>query len=212
MKRSLFIMLSGTATGIGRTIRRFSGCNYNHVSLSLDPTFRSWVSFARYVRDVPLAGGFVRESAERFFAMEGPIPVKIHRIYVDEARWQQLDALFSTAGNTRLIYNSFQILATVFGRHWTVTGAYTCLDFASAVLGRDYGSLSALETDLECGLIYEGDYKELLTDDGSRTDAYFTQRGFRQGTADTARHFGRLVYRSLHPGRYKDPLLQLNPQ
>ena len=59
-ENQLYIMLSRTDTGMGRLIRFFTRYDYNHVSLSLDPRLHSWVSFARYAVDVPLAGGFVR--------------------------------------------------------------------------------------------------------------------------------------------------------
>lgn len=208
----LYVMLSRTSTDIGRVIRLFSHDVYNHVSLSLDPSFRHWVSFARYVQGVPLAGGFVNESAARFFAMEGPVPVKIYRVPLTAERSQQLHGLFAKAGMQRngLIYNTFGLLATAIGLEFHVPGAYTCLDFASAVLEQDYKRLSALEEDMAPHLIYAGDFKVLLSDDGSRSDAYFDHRGFRRGTLDTAGHFGRLVYRTIRPSHCRDPLRQLN--
>ena len=57
---ALYVMLTQTGTWMGKLICLFTHYEFNHVSVSLDPTFRNWVSFARYVRGVPLAGGFVR--------------------------------------------------------------------------------------------------------------------------------------------------------
>ena len=62
----LYIMLSRTGTGMGKVIRAFTRNEYNHVSLPLDSSFKRFVSFARYRQDVPLAGGFVAETPQRF--------------------------------------------------------------------------------------------------------------------------------------------------
>ena len=39
--KSLYVMISRTDTGVGKLIRRLSRYPYNHVSLSLDPTFKT---------------------------------------------------------------------------------------------------------------------------------------------------------------------------
>lgn len=206
-KRFLYLMLSRTATGMGKIIRLFTHYEYNHVSLTLDPTFQHWVSFARYVQGVPLAGGFVMETARRFRSMEGPIPVKIFRIELCESCYQQLVHLFAMAGSqdSGLIYNTLGALATVVGCRFPLPGAYTCLDFAGTILGRPFKSIRDLDETMENRIIYQGDLKALLYDNQD-DDTYFTKRGFRGGTWDTAVHFTRLMNRFIHRSNYLDPL------
>ncbi|MBQ9168427.1 MAG: hypothetical protein IJX67_08490 [Oscillospiraceae bacterium] len=205
---ALYLMLSRTATGMGKTIRLFTRYEYNHVSLTLDPTFQNWVSFARYVQHVPLAGGFVLETAQRFSSIEGPMPVKICRIALSENRYQQLVHLFSKAGDqdSGLIYNTFGALTTVIGCRFSLPGAYTCLDFASTVLGQQFKSIRDLDEALQDQLVFQGNLKDLLHDE-QNDDTYFIERGFWGGVWDTAVHFTRLINRLIHRSSHEDPLL-----
>ena len=197
----LYLMLSRTPTGMGKAIRFFTRYGYNHVSLSLDPEFHQWVSFARYVQGVPLAGGFVTESPERYFCAEGPIPVKIFRLDISEQRYQKLQTLFARAGSASsgLIYNTLGALITPIGLHFTVPGAYTCLEFADAVLEESHRSIKSLDICHRSHLIYEGDLRDLVNDSGNRCGSYFVRRGPWGGTVDTTRHFARLCYRLIFP-------------
>lgn len=205
--RPLFLMLSRTGTGIGKTIRLFTRYDYNHVSLSLDPNFRRWVSFARYAQGVPLAGGFVTESPERYFAAAGPVQVKIFRIDIPLDRYRKLKVLFSRAGqsDSGLIYNTLSALVTPMGLHIPITGAYTCLEFADTVLEESHGSIRSLDLCHSSQLIYEGDLRDLLPDTGFRNDRFFRRRGFLKGSLDTTWHFTRLLGRAAWR-RSSDPL------
>lgn len=196
--RPLFLMLSRTGTRIGKTIRLFTHYDYNHVSLSLDSDFRRWVSFARYAQGVPLAGGFVTESPERYFSSGGPIQVKIFRIDIPLERYRKLKALFAQAGqrDCGLIYNTFGALTTPIGLRIPISGAYTCLEFADAILDETHSSIRALEIHHRAQLIYEGDLRDLVPDSGCRNDRFFCRRGFLRGSLDTAWHFSRLCGRA----------------
>ena len=114
----LFVMLSHTSGRMGKLIRFVTRYRYNHVSLSLDPKCQHWVSFARYTKGVPLAGGFIQENPSRFLSMKGAVPVKIYRLEISESRYRKLQKLFLQAGNptSGLIYNSFDIVAALFGK------------------------------------------------------------------------------------------------
>ena len=195
--RPLFLMLSRTGTGIGKIIRLFTRYDYNHVSLSLDPDFRRWVSFARYAQGVPLAGGFVSETPERYFSAGGPIPVRIFRIDVPLDRYRKLKVLFSQAGqqDSGLIYNTLSALATPIGLHVPISGAYTCLEFADLVLDESHRSIRSLDRSYREHLIFEGDLRDLVADTGFRNDRFFCRRGFLKGSLDTTRHFTRLLGR-----------------
>lgn len=208
-QNQLYLMISRTDTGIGKVIRLFTRYEYNHVSLTLDSEFHRWVSFARYVQGVPLAGGFVEESAERFRAMEGPVYVRIYRLELTPERYARLESLFAQAGdpNNGLIYNTFGFLATAFGKRLHIPGAYTCLEFAGTVLERDFGAIRALDRALSPHLIYEGDLKALLAGEPVWDDPYFTRRGLTGGALDTIGHFKKLLVRTVRPGSYRDPVV-----
>lgn len=209
--RYLYVMLSRTGTGMGKVVRLFTRSEYNHASLTLDSTFHSFVSFARYTQDVALAGGFVKESAERFLSQGQPVPVRIFRVEVSPARYEQLKDLFSLAGcrKTGLIYNSLGALLSTWHLRCHIPGAYTCLEFAAAVLGKPFRSLQELQAYLEPHAVYQGDLRHLVADSGDRSEPYFTSKGFLRGTADTAVHFARLTGRLLRIAQCNDPIATL---
>ena len=208
MPQHLYIMLSRTGTGMGKIIRAFTKSEYNHVSLTLDEKLHHFVSFARYTQGVALAGGFVEETPARFLSCGQPVPVRIFRVEVPHARYEQLQTVFSLASKreTGLIYNSLGALLSACHLRCHIPGAYTCLEFATTVLEQPFRSLQELARYLEPYEIYRGDFGNLNTDSGNRSEPYFTHRGFFRGTADTTVHFIRLTGRLLRISRCNDPL------
>lgn len=208
----LYIMLSETNTGIGRFIRSISRFQYNHVSVTTDPSLRSWYSFARYHQDAPFYSGFIKEPVERFLADSGDANVRIFRREVTPERYRRLEQLFLQAGRpeTRLIYNYFDALASLLNQKIAIAGSYTCLSFACAVLEKQYRHIEDLNAALESELFYEGSLCALTPDSGRRDDKYFTDIGLAKGLLKSAkqlatvttrfvRHrFGDLVEQKLH--------------
>lgn len=198
----LYVMLSRTDTGMGRLIRAVCRYPYNHVSLSLDADFSGFVSFARYVRDTPLYGGFIRETPERYLADGRDVRVRIFRLEISQNRRRELAALFSRAGEEGLIYNTYDALACALGGSFPLPGADTCLSFACRILNVRAKNLQALDEILSPYLVFEGDLSALVTDSGDRTDPYFAPLGFWRGAGCTIRHFARLtgrIFRRNHP-------------
>lgn len=194
---SLYLMISRTMGGMGRLIRCFTRCEYNHVSLTLDPTLSTWVSFARYRCNMPLYGGYINEPAERLLFRGGDIPVRIFRIAITPEKHRQLEQLFSSAGDpaSGMIYNHFDALATTMGRSVSVVNAYTCLGFASRVLEYRYRNIRELDDRISDCLVFEGCLGELLQDSGSREDEYFVPMGILTGTWATLRNLAKLSVR-----------------
>lgn len=196
-RRYLYLMISQTDTQIGRMIRAISGFPYNHVSMSLDPTFHRWVSFGRYNRRAPLYAGYITESPERYLAKGRDIRVRIFRMELSQERYAQLSNLFSHAGDRDcgLVYNTFDMVAAAFRRQVEIPGAYTCLGFACAVLGMQCINIPELNRELEPMLIFDGSLARLVPDSGSRTDHYFDQYGLIQGAWSSVVQFAVLIWR-----------------
>lgn len=201
---ALYLMLSRTNTAMGKIIRKYTGAYFNHVSLTLDDNLRSFVSFARYRQDVPLVGGYIQEPAERFLSIPGDLPVRIFRLELEPERETELARLFARAGdpNTGLIYDSLSALIS----RWHLPGSYTCLGFASRLLGKPFYSLQQLEAYLEPYEHFRGNFRALVADSGERTDIFFQNRGILRGTGDTVVHFGKLLLRLLRIVKCKDIL------
>lgn len=202
-KRYLYLMISHTDTGMGQMIRFFSRYPYNHVSLSLDPAFRHWVGFARYVVDAPMFGGLTYEPAERFLAKGIDPTVRIFRLEINEEKYVYLKRLFTLTDriDSGLIYNYLDAPASLLGIKVRIPGAYTCLGFASKLLDKPYLSIKALNLDLDPYAIYEGPLTELAgKDSGDRSAPYFARMGFWRATGNTLRHWGRLIRRIFDRG------------
>lgn len=197
--RTLYVMISRTATRMAKFIRHCSGYPYNHVSLTLDPNFRTWYSFARYHKDAPFYSGFIREPVERFLDDGHDVDVRIFSIEIPEEQAQRIEQLFLHAGQpeNRLMYNYFDAAASVLGLKIAIAGAYTCLSFTCAILGRQYRRIADLDTALEDGLYYDGKLHALVADNGRRSDPYFRPIGLVTGSAKSLRQFSIVAYRFL---------------
>lgn len=206
MLRYLYVMLSRTDTYMGRFIRFCTKGQYNHVSLSVDDDLQSFVSFARYHRDVPLAGGAIAEPLDRLFSCGKVLPVRIYKLEISLNKARQIEDLFAQLKHSRLIYNTPGALVTGCHMHCSVPGAYTCLEFAEAIFGKKFKSIDALGSELEPWMYYEGDLYGLLQAGGDQSDPYFQKRGFWKGTWDTMVHFKTLTWRSLRLERPYDPV------
>lgn len=200
--RTLYVMVSRTETGIARIIRAVSRYPYNHVSITLDDTLRSWYSFARYVQSAPLYSGFVRESAERLCAESGDVKVKVYRVSIPEINAARLEQLMPLAGDPEsgLIYNHFDAVANAMGYHIPVPRCHTCLSFACEILDQQHTSIESLCEALNQNLIYEGDLSKLTAPDGNLEDAYFAPMSWVQGSVHSAVQLGILAMRTVSHG------------
>lgn len=197
--KDLYVMISRTETGIAKFIRTLTQYPYNHVSLTMDPTLRTWYSFARYHKDAPFYSGFIREPVERFLAETGDANVRIFRLEIPVERAKRIEQLFLQAGRpeTRLIYNYFDAAAAALRLKIAIGGAYTCLSFACAILGRQYRQISDLDQALTPNLFYVGGLNALTPDSGNRDDPYFQPVGLAMGTAKSAKQLATVTVRFL---------------
>ena len=207
-KRYLYLMVSRTDTNIGRIIRVFSRYPYNHVSLSIDPSLREWVSFGRFRKDTPLYAGFIRETVERYLSNDGDTPVRLFRMAITPMKYNELKNLFENAGygETKLIYNLYDAVASCIRVKIPIRGAYTCLSFANTVLGKRYLNIRELNEDLRPYMIYEGPLSSLVADSGQRSDRYFDNLGVLRGTWRTTKQLADLTTRPIRG--YRRDVLQ----
>ncbi len=196
-QRYLYVMISHTGTGVGRLIRGISRYRFNHVAMTLDPSFRKWYSFARINRNVALYGGFIEESAERYFAFGTDVPVKIFKLPISEKKYAHLTDLFAKAGtlDNELVYNFFDILAAIVGWQVKIPGAYTCLGFCCTVIEHDFKNIRELEAAMGEYVFHDGNLAELVSDSGSREDRYFSRLRFPRTFLAPLKNFAVLCSR-----------------
>lgn len=197
--RRLYLMLSRTNTRVGFMIRTFSRYPYNHVSLTLDPSFSNWVSFARYVQDAPFYGGFVSESMERYLADGRDSRVRVFSLSITEEKYRRLEKLFSMTDqpDCGLLYNYFDALASVFRMNISIPGAYTCASFAGKVLERRWLTIREVDEALRDYLVYEGPLSALAQGSGMHSPLYGSNLGLARGMWNAARQMADLSKRML---------------
>lgn len=61
-EKELYVVLSQTGTILSRILKFLTRAEYNHASVSLDPTLNTMYSFGRIFAYYPFWGGFVKES------------------------------------------------------------------------------------------------------------------------------------------------------
>lgn len=182
---NLYILFSRTDSRIGRLIRFVTGAGYNHVSVASREDLSDLVSFARRYYSAPLYGGFVEEGMERYCRNGAYADVVLCRIPLEPQQAQRIEARITAMKREphHYIYDLAAAAAAPFGYYRKRQDAYTCLHFASELLGlRDVHSipqLMALLKEYEC---YRGsiDAFSLHSD-----PVYFQKIGFWRGISLT---------------------------
>lgn len=64
MGKEIYIVITQTGSIVSRILKKITGAEYNHVSVSLSSDLRCMYSFGRRYTYFPWLGGFVKESTE----------------------------------------------------------------------------------------------------------------------------------------------------
>ncbi|MDL2225662.1 hypothetical protein LJC20_05650 [Eubacteriales bacterium OttesenSCG-928-M02] len=196
-KKSIYVVLSKTHTGIGRLIRAFSRYPYSHVSIATTFPIDEMYSFARYHSVAPLMGGFVVEHPHRFLFPD--TDVKIFRLELEEEAYNQamarLDAFLTHADE--YLFNTISIITLLFKRHFYVPKAYVCLEFVMEVLGLSgLTSLKQLEEALAPYEYFTGSFRACVDPAAlSNMDSYFDPLGIGTIVKGSLRHMKTLFSR-----------------
>lgn len=131
----IYIVFSSTQNKMGRMIRGITKFEYNHVSVSVDG-MKTLYSFARYYRDTPLSGGFVRESRARYLCEKHPARVAVCAIDVTEAQHAKAKKFIEnfSANGRYYIYNLASAAVSPIHIRIPISRAYTCVEFAAKLL------------------------------------------------------------------------------
>lgn len=95
--KQIFIVISQTGTVLSRILKRITGAEYNHASLSLSPDLKKMYSFGRRHPYNPFWGGFVIESphAGTFRRFSNTTAV-ILAVEITEERYAALETTLET--------------------------------------------------------------------------------------------------------------------
>lgn len=138
MTKYVYIMLSRTQTRFARAIRKVAKQQYNHVSISLDSSFRHLYAFARPQHNAVLLGRLVEESLERYtLGTALPVPVTVYQIPVSEGHYDWMkQKLEEMVNDPEYMYNLVSVLSFPFINGFAMDNTYTCVEFVASLLQR----------------------------------------------------------------------------
>lgn len=202
MQRCMYVLFSRQNTKIGRFIRVFlRSSRYSHVALSLDEKLYDVYAFSRKRHDSPFSGGFVREYPVHYIIKGADVPIKICRVDMTEEEYAAARARLNDAieRSDSMIYNLFDAAALPFGKRYRLKDAYTCVSFASYVLGMDdVKDIGDLENRLSRNTVFDGGLNELIAKHGltpPEGDRYYERRGLIAAARDLCTLVKRLMLR-----------------
>lgn len=132
----IYLIFSITTTKVGKMIRRVTKYPYNHVSVSLDESLEQVYSFARFYRDTPLYGGFVRETRLRYNDHNGIATIKVCAVPVTSEQYKKaVNFIANVSANSECyIYNAISAAFAPVHKRIRIERAFTCAEFAIELL------------------------------------------------------------------------------
>lgn len=197
----IYVLFSATPYRMGRMIRFVTGEAYNHVAIALEEDLTKLYAFARRYYHTPFYGGFVTERPYRYHHNGSTAQIRLYRLPVSDAQWQQLHRRLShmSAQPEHYLYNHLSAAAALFHRKVSVRDAYTCAEFTVSVLQelgfnfslRRFYSIGDIAGKLEPYHFYDGEFP-VPPEGGS---AFFAPNPVRHPIFASARDFLTLFWR-----------------
>lgn len=169
MAQKLYLIFSVTPFKTGTFIRAMTHWQYNHVAVAFDKDLKEMYTFARYYRSVPLYGGFVRDSKERYIYKKKTAYVKICEVPVREDGYRLVKDYIDAINDypAEYIYNIFSPITVPLKKRVLIRNAFTCAEFAIQILSmagteieRDrFYAIDELADFFDSYTVYEGIYR-----------------------------------------------------
>ena len=169
MAQKLYLIFSVTPFKTGTFIRAMTHWQYNHVAVAFDKDLKEMYTFARYYRSVPLYGGFVRDSKERYIYKKKTAYVKICEVPVREDGYRLVKDYIDAINDypAEYIYNIFSAITVPLKKRVLIRNAFTCAEFAIQILSmagteieRDrFYAIDELADFFDSYTVYEGIYR-----------------------------------------------------
>lgn len=205
MEQKIYLIFSVTPFKTGTFIRAMTHWQYNHVAVALDKDMNETYTFARYYRSVPLYGGFVRDSRQRYVYKHKTACVKICEVPVSEEGYRLVKEYIEGINHCpeEYIYNIFSAITVPLRKRVLIRNAFTCVEFAVQLLSlagagieRDrFYSIDELAAFFDAYTIYEGTYDFENT---QPNDSFTDQKGLWFNMRHTAGAIRALAKRLRH--------------
>lgn len=135
--KSVYLVLSQTGTMFSRVLKFFTGAEYNHSSISLDPTLEEMYSFGRLNPYNPFIGGFVQEGKsigtfKRFYKTKA----LVLELRVSDEQYKNVQMLIGHMKNNKsnFHYNYWGVFCAIFKANIAPRRRFYCSQFVRTCL------------------------------------------------------------------------------
>lgn len=135
--KSVYLIISQTGTLFSRVLKFFTHAEYNHSSISLDPSLEEMYSFGRLNPYNPFVGGFVKEGKnigtfKRFYKTTA----LVLELKVSAEQYNGLKSLleYMKQNNTNFSYNYWGVFCAIFKYNVSSQRKFYCSQFVRACL------------------------------------------------------------------------------
>lgn len=138
-EHNLYIVLSKTNTVLGRVIRKYLGVEYNHCSISLDPSLEELYSFGRKRVHNFIDAGFVVEGKDHgFFKAYSNASISVLQWPVTKEEWQNVKQnIEKFKANKRVYkYNILGLISCSLEIPFSRKNEYFCSQFVADLLDK----------------------------------------------------------------------------
>ncbi|MDF2485122.1 MAG: hypothetical protein K0R46_1290 [Herbinix sp.] len=199
----IYVVFISTNTVMGKGIRLFTRNKYSHVTIAVDRKLSTMYSFARYHINSPIYGGFVTERPGRYLYSDRDVLVKICEVPIEPQEYERIlgEIEYFQRNREVMIYNTVNALLSLLGKRLTAKDMYTCLEFATHLLGYpNMNAIRELERRLEGQIVYTGSLRGTAAweQEPSGEDEFFRRRRVIGIAYDTVYHVRKVVGRVLH--------------
>lgn len=195
-ERAIYVIVSRTDTNMGRLIRKATRYDFNHVSISFDPSLEPMYSFARVHINEAFAGGFIEESLNRYCMGNKKSLLRVYKISVSNEKYSRVYNEVKNMYENKEQY-VYDLLGAVIGHRRIIERdsyrKYTCLSFATKMLSYllpeiDTKSIKSIRE--VCNILDKYFIKEIHISDeiyGWGNDMYYIKKGKVNVIIDTAK-------------------------
>ena len=136
-QKSVYLILSQTGTMFSRVLKFFTGAEYNHSSISLDPTLEEMYSFGRLNPYNPFIGGFVQEGKNvgtfrRFYKTTAVV----YELKVTDEQYHNIELLIEhmKKNKSAFHYNYWGVFCAIFKTNVAPKKRFYCSQFVRTCL------------------------------------------------------------------------------
>ena len=135
--KKIYIILTYTGTILSKIIKCYTGDEFSHVSIALDPQLRKMYSFGRLNPYNPFWGGFVHEGINiGTFKRFSRTRARVYSLEIDDEQYEKLKYTISYIKKLRKYYkfNTLGLFAVGFKIKIRADKSFYCAEFVKHVL------------------------------------------------------------------------------